>query len=77
MTLTAVSGLTLTMEKVSALACPSCGKTVALAPTQDASRVLADGWAGRCCGAGIRVESLSPVQTLTTQRQYWVDVEPS
>ena len=76
MTLVAVSGLTIAMEKVGALACPACGTPVALRPAADALRVLADGWAGRCCGAGIRVEALSPAGTITTQRQYWVEVEP-
>ena len=76
MGLAAVSGLTITMEKVQALACPACGMPVALLPEADALRVMADGWAGRCCGAGIRVEALSPLGTIRTQRQYWVDVEP-
>ena len=76
MTLAAVSGLTITMEKVRALACPVCGTAVALLPAADALRVLADGWAGRCCGADIRVEALSPAGTITAQRQYWVDVAP-
>ena len=76
MTLAAVSGLTITMEKVGALACPACGTPVALLPAADALRVLADGWAGHCCGVGIRVEALSPAGTTKAQRQYWVDVEP-
>ena len=76
MTLTAVSGLTVTVETVGGLVCPACGTPVALVPAADALRVMADGWAGRCCGAGIRVEALSPARTLTAQRQYWVAVEP-
>ncbi len=76
MGLAAVPGLTIPMEKVQALACPACGTPLALLVAADALRVKADGWAGHCCGAGIRVEALSPAGTIKAQRQYWVDVEP-
>ena len=75
MVVSAVSGLTLSIEKVQALTCPTCRKPVVLVPTEDRLGVLANGWAGRCCGVGINVASLSPARTLTTQRQYWVEVE--
>ena len=75
MAISAISGLTLSVEKVSALTCPTCNKPVRLVPTEDGLGVLASGWAGRCCSVGITVASLSPARTLTAQRQYWVEVE--
>jgi hypothetical protein len=75
MAVSAISGLTLSIEKVQALTCPTCNKSVMLVPTEDELGVLANGWAGRCCSVGITVASLSPARTLTAQRQYWVEVE--
>jgi hypothetical protein len=76
MGLTAVSGMTIALEKVPALACPACGLPLRLQPEADPLRVLTDGWAGDCCSVGIRVEALSPAGTIRAQRQYWVDVLP-
>ena len=75
MGLTAVSGMTIAMEKVPALACPTCHRPLRLQAEADALRVLTDGWVGGCCAVGIRVEALSPAGTIRAQRQYWVEVE--